>query len=305
MPRAPWTYDVALLFAVLVWGVNFAVLKAVLDVMPPHALNVLRFMVSLVVLGGLYVVFQRRAGAPLAAPLRRFAGPLFGLGLLGFFVYQVSFIIGVDHTTAGNAALIMASAPIWTALIGHVAGSEYLSTGAWLGLLLSLAGAAVIVVGGAEVLDLSDDTLVGNLLMVAAAACWGAYTAFSKPLSRHVSPTAISFFGLAFALPLLLGVGLPAMDEVAWERTGVLVWAALVFSGGLSTGLAVVIWNAAVRQVGAAQTAIYGNLVPVVGLASGVILLGESVRWAQLAGGALIVGGVVLMRRARRAAVVA
>ncbi|MDX1546486.1 MAG: DMT family transporter [Rhodothermales bacterium] len=295
-------YDLGLLFAVLVWGVNFAVIKAALAVMPPHALNLFRFLVSAVVLGGLYAVLQRRDGAPLAAPLRTHRWPLIGLGLLGFFLYQLCFIVGVDHTTAGSAALIMASAPLWTALIGHLRGYEFLTAGAWVGLLGSLAGAAVVVVGGARAIDFSDATFVGNVLMTVAALCWGAYTAFSKPLSRAVRPTGITFYGLLVALPLLIAVGLTEMDAVVWAEVDAWVWGAILFSGGLSTGLAVAIWNGAVKNVGASQTAVFGNLVPVVGLVSGVLFLGESVTAAQGAGGALILGGLVLMRRARRPA---
>ncbi len=293
-------YDLALLFAVLVWGVNFVVIKAALAVMPAHVMNVFRFLVSASVLGALYAAQQRRAGQSFVEPMRTHGRSLFALGMLGFLFYQVCFIVGVDHTTAGNAALIMAGAPLWTALLGHFLGFDVMKAGGWLGLVLTFVGAAVIVVGGAGEIDLSDDTFFGNVLMTAGAVLWGAYTAFSKPLSRHVTPLSISFLGLLCALPFLLALGAYYLGEVAWERVTLWIWAAILFSGGLSIGIAVVIWNTAVRNVGPSQTAVYGNLVPVVALVSGALLLGEPVLPAQLAGGALILLGLVLMRRSRQ-----
>ncbi len=298
-PRSTLKYDLALLFAVLVWGINFVVIKAALGVMHPHVLNALRFLVSALVLGALYVWRQRRAGDPLLAPLRRHGRVLFGLGMLGFFFYQLSFIIGADLTTAGNAALIMASAPLWTAVFGHFARLEELRGGAWMGLLATFAGAALIVVGGTRSIDFSDETFVGNLLMVGAALLWGAYTAFSRPMTRRVTPTAVTFLGLLMALPFLLALSVPYVGDVEWERVTGWIWVAIVFSGGLSIGLAVVIWNAAVKHVGPSQTAVYGNLVPVVALISGALFLNEHIGPAQIGGGALILGGLLLIRRFR------
>lgn len=302
MARTDLKSDLSLLFVVLVWGINFVVLKAALDAMPPHALNVFRFTVSVLVLGALYAARQRREGEPFAAPLRRYVWPIAGLGLLSFFFYQLCFIIGVDHTTAGNAALIMASAPLWTAVFGHVLRLDFINGAAWLGLGVTFAGAAVIVVGGAKAIDFSNATFFGNVMMLGGAVLWGAYTALTKPMAKRVSPIGLSFLGLVFAFPLLVGVGVLDFDEVAWAQIDAWVWVAIVFSGGLSTGLAVALWNAAIKQVGPSQTAAYGNLVPVVALVSGVLFLGESVTIIQLLGGALILGGLFLTRRQRRAA---
>ena len=69
-------------------------------------------------------------------------------------------------------------------------------------------------------------------------------------------------------------------------------------SGGLSTGIAYLLWNLAVHHVGPSQTAIFSNLVPFVALLAAFVLLGDPITLLQLAGGVLIIGGLVLMRRA-------
>ena len=77
-------------------------------------------------------------------------------------------------------------------------------------------------------------------------------------------------------------------------------WIAIIFSGALSTGVAIVFWNNAVRSLGASHTAAFGNLVPLIALFSGYLVLGDPILPAQLIGGTMIIGGLVIMRWARR-----
>lgn len=297
VPPSPRSYrdDAALLFVVLVWGINFPVIKVALAVMHPHVVNIFRFLVSAAVLGGLYAGRSSTWRAGFFAPLRTHARQIILLGLLGYVVYQISFIMGVNRTTAGSAALIMASAPLWTAVLSRLAGYERLSYTAWAGLLVSLVGTGLVVATGAE--PALRGSLVGNLLMLAAAILWGAYTAFNKSVVHDISPTGATFFGILVALPFLLGIGSPYLDTVNWPGVSWWVWGAIVFSGGLSTGIAFAIWNTAVKHVGASHTAVYSNLVPFVALIGGVVVLGETVSWIQIAGGGLIIAGLVMMRR--------
>ncbi len=292
--------EAALLFVVLVWGVNFPVVKAVLEVMHPHVLNTFRFLVSACILGGLYAYRRARLGQPFWKPLRDHPFQIAALGLLGFLVYQLCFILGLDATTAGNAALIMATAPLWTAITGLVVGTEHLQPRSWFGLIVVLGGAMVVVLGGARSVHFGSETFVGNVIMLAAALAWGAYTALNKPALRFVSATGLTFLGLLFALPFLFAVGVPYYADVAWHHVTLLHWGAILFSGGLSTGIAIALWNNSVNSVGASETAVYGNLVPIVALISSLLLLGETITVSQVVGGMFVIGGVLVMRRARR-----
>ncbi|GIV61870.1 MAG: hypothetical protein KatS3mg044_0736 [Rhodothermaceae bacterium] len=301
MSRSPdRSADLILLLVVLIWGLNFPVIKAVLAVMPPHAMNVLRLAISALVLGGLYVAQQRRAGKPLLEPIRAYPLAITGLGLLGYFLYQVAFIVGLDHTAAGSAGIIMASVPLWSALLGHVFRFERLRRLAWGGLFVTLVGTAVIVRFGPQPIDFSASVLFGNLVMVVAAFLWGSYTALNRPVLQRVAPLALTFFGLLVALPFLLIVGLPYMPAIDWERVDGWTWLALIYSGGLSTGLAPVLWSRSVQRVGAAHTTVFGNLTPFVALLCSFLFLGEPINAAQVFGGLLIIGGIMIVRRVRR-----
>lgn len=297
--RHDWRAEGALLFTIVVWGLNFPVVKAVLEIMHPHVLNAFRFVVSAIVLGGAYVHHRRRHDLPLWQPLKEHTLQIAALGILGFVFYQFSFIIGLNFTTAGNAALIMASSPLWTAFIGRAFRTEHLQGASWFALSITLLGTCVVVLGGADKVDFGSETFVGNLIMLLAAVFWGAYTAFSKPALYYLSPTGLTFLSLLFALPFLFGIAIPYYAETDWSQIRLLHWGAILFSGGLSTGLAITIWNNAVSTVGASDTAVYGNLVPIFALCFSYVLLGENIYFAQLVGGALVIGGLLVMRRAR------
>jgi drug/metabolite transporter (DMT)-like permease len=303
MPRRnPFGTEFALAMVVLIWGANFPVLKAALDVMHPHVINAFRFIISAVVLGALYAASLNRLGHGFWAPLRANGTQIFFLGMLGFVLYQFCFILGIDLTTASDAALIMGSAPLWTAVTGFLFKTETLYRRMWWAMLMSVIGTVVVVIGGAGAIGMGGGNLAGNMLVLAAAMFWGAYTAFNKPLSRTVSPLATTFFGLMIALPLLLGLGLGHLHTVEWPRVNAWVWLAILFSGGLSTGLAYVMWNLAVKNTGASQTAVWGNLVPLLAVAGSALFLREVITPLQMLGGALILGGLFAMRRRRSAA---
>lgn len=300
MPSNSWKSDASLLLVVLIWGANFPILKVALEAMPIHVLNVFRFLVSAGVLGSLYV-WSRRGGdaGPFFAPFRRHARAIVGLGILGYVLYQVCFVVGVNNTTAGSAALIMTSAPMWTAIIGRIRGTEHLGRFAWLGLAISMTGTALVVLAGSDAVAMGEESLFGNAVILLGAILWGAYTALNKPVVSDISPVSATFFGILVALPFLGAIGAPYVSEVAWGEVDAWVWLAIVFSGGLSTGIAFVIWNTAVRNVGASNTAVYNNLVPLIALAGGVFFLGETVNAKQIVGGLLIIAGVLLVRRYR------
>ena len=295
----PWKYEAGLLFTVLVWGLNFPVLKAALPVMHPHVINGLRFLVSASVLGTLYFAQGQNRNHGFVKSFRSHGVQIVFLSLIGYLLYQLFFIIGIDRTSAGNAALIMAGSPLWTAVAGRVFGLERLARQTWTGLFVILVGTVVVVVGGAQELNLSNDTFVGNALMLGASMLWGGYTAFSRPVLRELPATTLIFYAILLALPVLLALAGLHLHEVDWSAVDVGVWGAIVFSGGLSTGVVFVLWSAGINHVGASQTAAFGNLVPIVALATSFLILGETVRWVQVVGGILIVGGLMVMRRSR------
>lgn len=299
--RHPLLAEAGPLLVVLIWGLNFSVMKAVLDVVHPHAMNLLRIGFSTLTLALLHARVVSRTGAGFWACLRVDPGRQVLVGLLGYFLYQAAFIVGLDRTTAGSGALIMASAPIWTALVALGTGEERLRRLAWIGLAVSIAGTVMVTVAGSSEIRFGADALIGNLVLLLAALFWGSYTAFVRPLTARIDPVSVTFVGALVAIPPLLVVGAPYVAATDWSQVSAWHWTLIVGSGVLSSGLATVFWNHAVHTLGASHTAAYGNAVPVVAVAGSALLLSEPVAVGQVFGGILIIAGLLVMRRARRA----
>lgn len=287
-----------LLLVVLVWGLNFPLIKVPLEVLHPFVVNLLRFAISTLTLGLLWANDARRRGESFTGVLRRRPVPILLLGVVGHVCYQVLFILGITRTAAGSAALIMASSPIWTALLAWLSGVDRLRAGQAVGLAVSAAGVAAVVIGGGRSVEFGDAAIVGNVLTLAAAFAWALFTVFNRPLlTSGLAPMGVTFFGVAAALPVLGALAVPHMGSTDWSLVGVAEWGAIAFSGALSTGLAYALWNVAVRAVGPSRTSAFNNLVPFVALATGYALLREPITPIQLLGGALIVGGLYVVRR--------
>lgn len=290
-------HEAALLGTILIWGANFPIFKGALVGLHPHLANALRFVFAVIVLTGVYVYRTPHPWPTFVYTVKHYGWTLFGLTFLGYILYQLAFVVGVSQTSAGSAALLMATSPLWTALLGHVTRVERLPAKTWGGLLASMSGAMVVV--GSAASGSTQDTLLGNGLMLAAAILWGAYTVLSRPLLGKLSPVVISYVEIVMALPFLFLIAIPFTDLASVSTVSWGTWGALMYSGALSIGVAFILWNAAVQKLGPGQTVIYANLTPFVALMFSAWLLNEVIRPTQLLGGALIVSGLIYVKLSR------
>src|SRR5688572_28480202 len=174
----PWS---AALGVALIWGVNVPVMKTALAGLPPFAFNALRLSFSALALA-LVDRIENRGRAPAPIPW----GTVVGLALLTSLVYQVLFITGIDRTSASHAGFLIASGPMWTALLARTAGVEILSRRAWLGLAVAFAGTSLVAAatraGGSA-------TLLGNVLVLLATMTWALGTVWSRPVLERFPAT--------------------------------------------------------------------------------------------------------------------
>lgn len=286
--------DGLLLLTALFWGVNISAVKFALAELSPLAFNGLRFLLAAVAilllawLTGHSLKFQRHHLIYLV-----------GLGLLANTAYQLFFIFGLDNTTADNSSLILATVPVWVALGGALTGTERMAGQGWLGVVLSLIGIGLIILGSnhAVTLHFGQATLLGDGLILMAALCWSVYTLASRPMFRHYSSATVTGLStLLGSIPIVL-LSIPALGEINWPAVSWPVWAGLTFSGLFSITLAYIFWNYGVARLGGARTALYSNLVPPVALLAAWLILGETLTLQQWLGGLLALGGVILARR--------
>lgn len=267
-------------------------MKIGLDQVDVFVFNAIRLTVSAAVLM-LCAIVERRRGIVPTSEITRQQIVVFALMISA--IYQLVFLLGVDRTTAGNTALIIATVPMWTAIIARCFGAEKLRRLAWCGLLTSLIGTAIVALQKNDI-AIGHGTLYGNLLILGAALVWSGGTVYSRRLLRHISPIQLSASAAIVALPvhILFALGhaessLPALREPQ-------VWLIVLYSGVLSSGVAQPMWNFGVRHAGAAHAAIVQNLIPLVAIIAAWFTRSERATGPQILGGALILGGLAMMR---------
>jgi len=293
---APIVPDAALLLVALIWGVNIPIMKSGLELVDVFAFNAIRLTVSALVLATLALRERRRGILP--SPSLRFHEVLL-YSLVISAIYNVCFLLGMAKTTPGNTALIIATVPMWTALIARIFLGEQLAWLGWGGLLTALCGTVIVALqkGDAAV---GTEHLIGNMTILGAALLWAGGTVYSRKLLPRISSMQLSASAAVLALPvhLLLSIG-------HWEGTGPALqtpslWLMILYSGTLSSGLALPLWNFGVRHAGAAHAAVIQNLIPLIAIVAAWASRGDPVTIPQIWGGILILGGLITMRMTRR-----
>lgn len=298
------------LLVALIWGVNVPVMKAALAVVHPFAFNALRLSLSAVALG-LVDRHERRSrarAAPYGGAPRPTPWPaVVALGLLTSLLYQVLFIEGMDRTSASHAGFLIASGPLWTAMIARLLGVERVARRAWLGLAVAFVGTSLVATAKGP----AGATLFGNALVLASMVTWALATVLSRPLLASIPATRLAFLFTCVSLPGHWWLAWPHLAPL-WSAPvaaepltghpgplGAGGWAAVVYSGLFSTGIAYALWNRSLLRIGPARTSAFTNLVPLVALVLAWAALGERPGALQLAGGALILLGISSWRSAR------
>ncbi|MDD5563586.1 MAG: DMT family transporter [Thermoanaerobaculaceae bacterium] len=282
--------DFGLLVTILVWGVNYAVIKAALTELQPLVFNAIRFSLATLTLA---LLVRGRGPAP------RISRPdlvrLALLGVLGNTIYQMIFILGIARTTAANASLIMASCPVMVAVLGTALGRDRLPAPAWAGVGLAVAGLALLLASGRGG-GLATGNLTGDLLILAAGVTWSAYTVLAGAVMARVPALTATLVTFLSGTPVLVAVAVPALLAQNWGAVGGRGWFGAAFSGVFALGISYVLWNAGLAALGGARTAVYQNFTPVVAAAFAWLTLGE--RWTpgQFAGAAAVLSGIALTR---------
>lgn len=278
----------------VIWGVNFSVIKVGLGAFAPFAFNALRFPLAAGLLTAA-LVGRGRLGLPERADIAR----IVGIGVVGHVAYQLLFIHGMARTRAGNASLLLTTAPVYTAFLSGVLRHERVDRSAWLGITATIAGIALVVGSGPGGFSFSSATVTGDLLILAASMLWAVYTVSARGMVRKYGPLAVTTWVLWVGATLLFLIGIP--DLLRLEAAPPLAWAAIVYAGLLGIGIANLLWYRGVRSIGNTRTSVFQNLVPILAILVAWAWLGEIPTAGQLVGAAIIIGGVTAVRRSVKA----
>ncbi|MFG2426452.1 EamA family transporter [Streptomyces sp. NPDC048590] len=264
-----------------VWGVNFVVIELGLAHFPPLLFSALRFLVA-----ALPAVFL--VGRPTVAWKW-----IVGVGLvLGVAKFGLLFI-GMDRgMPAGLSSLVLQVQAVFTALFAAVALSERPGRTRVLGMGVALAG-----IGVAAVDEGAGGPVLAFVLVILAAACWGVSNVITR---KAAPPDSLNFMVWVSTVPVLPLIGLSLLVE-GWDRDtaalAALDWTGagtIVYVAWISTVFGFGAWGFLLRHHPASSVAPFTLLVPVFGMSSAALFLGESIGPLRWCAAALLVGGVAL-----------
>ena len=283
--------------AAVLFGSSVVAVRVAVQEVSPLSLAVLRFGQ-----GGLLLVFVLLlvSGRGVLRVKWRDLPLLVLLGAIFFAVFPVTFNASLRLIEASRGALLLATIPLWSALLARISRSERLSPRQVVGVLISLAGVGLALaergVGGQGGLG----TLAGDGLMLVTALCGAAYGVLAqRAFARYAALTVTAYamvLGTLLLLPAAVAEGLVGVLPRLDRQTVAL----LVFLGVFGGALGFFLWTFALTRLTPTQVAVYINLNPLVAILLAAVLLAERLTVAFALGFGAVLVGVLLVNWPKR-----
>jgi O-acetylserine/cysteine efflux transporter len=273
------------------WGVNFLAIHASLAQFPPFFLVALRF--ALIALPTILFVPRPKV------PVRWLVGYGLGFGVAQFTFLYAGMAAGLP---TGLASLVLQASAPFTLVLGGLLLRERVSRRQWVGIAIAVGGMALVGVARAQAAALAP-----FLLVLAGGLGW-AFGNLASRLARPDNPLHLTLWmSVVVPVPMLaLSLLVEGPDRIVAALAGsfapaaVPAWLGLAYTCVIATAVGSGIWTWLLARHPAGVVAPFSMLVPVVGLATAAIVLGEIPGWLELAGGAVVVGGVMIGARPPR-----
>jgi drug/metabolite transporter (DMT)-like permease len=277
-------------FTVIVWGTTFVSTKILLQYgLTPVGIFFYRFLLA-------YLMIWFFCPKRLWADTWKDEFLLFCTGLTGGSLYFITENTALDITLASNVSLIVSTAPLLTAFLSHlfVKGEKLKKTMVY-GSFLALAGIALVVYNGNFIFKINP---AGDILGLTASLMWGLYTIILKRLDIRYPVLFIIrkvfFYGLITLAPVFYFKPLTIRMDILLNPV---VTGNLLFLGVVASMLCYILWNIAVKYLGAVRTTNYIYFMPIVTLLTSALIINEIITPIALLGAALILGGVYLAEK--------
>jgi drug/metabolite transporter (DMT)-like permease len=288
-----WLAAALLILAVLVWSGSAVVGRMAAGHVPPFALSFWRWAIAFIVL----LPFAWPALWRSRDAIRRGWKWLSVLSFLGMGGFAVPYFVGLQFTQAANAAILNALGPMMILLIAVTAMGARTNLQQLLGLLLGVAGTALIIFRGDWYEVSSFSINIGDALILLAVFFWSAYTVVLKHVPPGLDQMSLLTILSGLTLPMLApfyAVEFAIEGGFALDLHNISI---VLYSGFCSSVLAYLCWNRGVAVIGASRAGASQYLMPVFGAVLAAVILGEELAWFHLAGMMLIFAGIAASSR--------
>jgi drug/metabolite transporter (DMT)-like permease len=287
--------------AASIWGGMYVVSDQVLRVVAPFSLLAIRLLIGAVILAAMLTQSKQ-----LLARTRADMWRLLGVGVVGFGISVGAQFVGTAYSTAINGAVITSASPAFILIFAWLILREPLSLLRVLAIVLASLGVLVVM----EILrweagqirfdfsklNLQSEILLGNLVLLLAAVTWGLYSVLVRLVSKDYPTLTVTTYALVGGFFFSLPVGLINLPNTGEITLGVVL--GILYLGVVSTAVAMWLWNRAFALVEASTASLFFFAQPLVGVLLSVVLLSEPLTVSVIAGGFLILLGVLLALRA-------
>lgn len=270
---------------VLIWGLNWPIMKLVVHLMPPLWFSVVRFS-----LGAGCLLAVLAATKRLAWPTRADWSIVWSVSLFQMWLYLALIAVGLQFIPAGRSAILAYTTPLWVLPAAVLLFGERLTRWKLVGMVLGLGG--LIVLLNPASIDWSDgQVLLGNFLLLLSAGMWAIAILHTRRHCWHLSPLQLAPIQMALLI-VPMGIAAWAIEgpfhaEWSWQLIGM-----LAYNGPLATAFA--FWaSVSIQRALPSSTASLSYLaVPAWGLTASTLWLGEPLPASLVLGGVLILLGV-------------
>lgn len=282
---------ILLLLLSMIWGMSFLFIKIGVEVFQPYTVAFLRSLFGLVTLSLIMLVFKKKLafkGLPWL--------PLISVAVFNSSIPWILIAYSETQIASGFAAVLNATTPLWTIIIGIVIFKARQHWAQWIGILIGFIGVCILT---NFKLSLQLDHLLPIITMLLATLCYGLATQLSRHKLQQTDVFTISWY------TLLVGAISSGIMAVPLEQVSMLqVFEPLLFLsfiglGAIGSGVAYIIYFYLIQKGSAEFAAFVTYIVPFFALMWGYFLLSEPLSWSVLAGLLLILGGVFISTRAQ------
>lgn len=278
----------ALAMAVIFWGLSFVVTKIALQSFSPFCLIFFRFFTAAI----FFIILLWRTGFP--SLTRKTLRSLLLLALMQPGLYFLFETFGLQYTSATKTSLIIATIPIVVLMLSALFLKERLRPINMLGIACSLAGVAMLVFGGRVLQTALHGMMLGDMLIFGAVLAASVYMIMTRKLGESLSSLQITGMQIIFGALLFLPLFLWDLPQLNWQTVSRESLIALIVLTIFATIGAFLCYNFALTRIPAARAAVCINGIPLVTACAAWILLGETLTFMQLMGGALVLAAVFL-----------
>lgn len=270
-----------------IWGLNVVAIKFLIEYIPPVTMQAFRILVA-----GIVTIIILYFLRDLRKLTKKEYVYIFLAAILGQLGHHAFLGLGLVETTATNAALILGLSPIGTSILAIIFLHDRLTMLRLFGIGLGFSGVAIVVLQNSGGLgSISRGDLFVFISMISQVCSFIIIKKLSSTLSTKQMTAVMLLVGSVLLLGLSFFVEPQGMTELS--KGTVWVWIVLLVSAIFATGLGHILYNTAIHEIGAGQTAVFNNLIPFFALIGAYFFLGEQIIFTQILGFMLIVLGVL------------